>query len=249
VVAATPAAWAGGLSFTNTIKATGLQSNDVRGVAYNGSSVYAATAAGLSITTNGGSSWTTKTTANGLGSNSLNWVAVNGSSVYAATSSGLSISTNGGASFTNSNSGSSTSRVFVSGSNVYYTAGNNLGISTDGGSSFTTKALQNYNKGALFVDGGSIYVGHNGSSGSPGLGKSTDGGGEHLHLFCPSVRRDNQPGQQFNLRSICQRQQSSCRHQRRVEHLQQRRHHLHQQRAHRSPSRRDRCGQQHLLRR
>ena len=64
----------------------------VNGVYVVGSNVYAATWAGLSISTDGGASFTNKTTSNGLGNNIVWGVYVDGSNVYAATDGGLSIS-------------------------------------------------------------------------------------------------------------------------------------------------------------
>ena len=66
-----------------------------------GSTVYAATNGGLSISTDGGNSFTNKTTANGLGSNIVYGVYAVGRTVYAATVGGLAISTDGGNTFTN----------------------------------------------------------------------------------------------------------------------------------------------------
>jgi hypothetical protein len=100
-LAATPAALANGLSFTNYTTAQGLANNNVRGVYASGSNIYAATAGGLSISTNGASSFTNYTTTSGLGSDFVQGVYASGSNIYAATQGGLSISTNGGSSFTN----------------------------------------------------------------------------------------------------------------------------------------------------
>ena len=73
---------------------TGLGSGIVNGVYASGSTVYAATAGGLSISTDGGLSFSNKTAnANGLGSNSVRGVYASGSTVYAATSGGLSFCT------------------------------------------------------------------------------------------------------------------------------------------------------------
>ena len=55
------------LIFTNETTANGLGSNTVNGVYASGSTIYAGTAGGLSISTDGGSTFTNKTTANGLG--------------------------------------------------------------------------------------------------------------------------------------------------------------------------------------
>ena len=90
-LAATPAALADGLSFTNKTTVNGLGDDFLRGVYASGSNIYAATANGLSISTNGGSSFTNYTTTNGLGDNFVTGVYASGSSIYAATRGGLSI--------------------------------------------------------------------------------------------------------------------------------------------------------------
>jgi hypothetical protein len=58
-----------------------------------GTTVYAATDAGLSISTNGGTSFTNYTTSSGLGGNSVYGVYADGAKIYAATNAGLSIAT------------------------------------------------------------------------------------------------------------------------------------------------------------
>ena len=134
--------------YTNVLATTpsGLVSNVVFGVYASGSTVYAATAGGLSISTDGGVSFSNKTTTNGLGNNFLNGVFVSGSAVYAATNGGLSISTNGGVSFTNKTTtnglgSNSVNGVYVSGSTIYAATAGGLSISTDGGANFTTKYI------------------------------------------------------------------------------------------------------------
>ena len=87
-LAATPAALANGLTFTNYTTASGLGYNSVNGVYASGSNIYAATNGGLGISTNGGSSFTNYTTANGLGNNNVFGVYASGSNIYAATYSG-----------------------------------------------------------------------------------------------------------------------------------------------------------------
>ncbi|MFA6507963.1 MAG: hypothetical protein WCT14_17815, partial [Treponemataceae bacterium] len=89
--------------------------------------IYAATAGGISISTNSGTSWTNYTTTQGLGSNTVNGVYGNGTVVFAATNSGLSVSTNGGSSYTNSLAGTVINSVFFDGTKVYAaTIGNYL---------------------------------------------------------------------------------------------------------------------------
>ncbi len=61
----------------------------MRGVFAAGTTVYAATFGGLSISTDGGTTFTNSTTVNGLGSNSVRGVFADGdATVYAATSGG-----------------------------------------------------------------------------------------------------------------------------------------------------------------
>jgi hypothetical protein len=115
----------GGLTFTNKTTADGLGDNTVNGVFASGSTVYAATDGGLSISTNGGDSFTNRTTTNsGLGRNDVYGVFASGSTVYAATGGGLSISTDGGATFNNTTTANGlgadyVTGVFASDSKVY----------------------------------------------------------------------------------------------------------------------------------
>jgi len=90
----------GGATFTTRTTANGLGDNGVGGVYAVGSTIYAATNDGFSISTNGGTSFT-NTRLSGLGDWIVYGVYAVGSTIYAATAGGLSISTNGGASFTN----------------------------------------------------------------------------------------------------------------------------------------------------
>ena len=87
--------------FTNATTVNGLGNNRVNEVYASGSTVYAATLGGLSISTDGGTTFSNRTTANGLGNNKVYAVYASGSTVYAATEGGLGVSTDGGASFTN----------------------------------------------------------------------------------------------------------------------------------------------------
>jgi len=146
VVAIAPAQ-ASSLTFTNRTTTSGLGSNVVYGVYAVGSTVYAATDGGLSISTNGGTSFTNYTIANGLGNNTVNGVYAVGSTVYAATSAGLSISTDGGANFTNYTTanglGNNTVHgVYAVGSTVYAATSAGLSISTDGGANFTNYTVE-----------------------------------------------------------------------------------------------------------
>jgi hypothetical protein len=175
-----PASPAYALSWTNRTTADGLGSNSVRGVYVSGSTVYAATDGGLSISTDGGASFTNKTTADGLGSNDVHGVHASGSMVYAATEGGLSISTNGGVFFANRTTADGLGHnrvlgVHASGSNVYAATNGGLSISTDGGASFANKTTtdglgHNYVLG-VYVSGWYVYAATFG-----GLSISTNGG-------------------------------------------------------------------------
>ena len=115
-----------------------MGNNLVYGVYASGSTVYAATSGGLSISTDGGSSFTNKTTTNGLGANSVNGVYVSGSTVYAATGvGGLSISTDGGASFTNYTTTNGLGSNIVYG---VYATDSKIYAATSGGLSFCSAA-------------------------------------------------------------------------------------------------------------
>lgn len=78
---------------TRTNANSGLASDTVRRVYVSGTTVYAATEEGLSVSTNGGVTFTTYTPANGLGDLGTNAVYVSGGKVYVATYNGVSIST------------------------------------------------------------------------------------------------------------------------------------------------------------
>jgi hypothetical protein len=142
-----------------------------------GTTIYAATENGLSISEDSGMSFTNYTSANGLGSNIVHSVEVSGSVIYAATDNGLSKSNDGGASFTNYTTANGlgsnkVNDVYISGSVIYAATDNGLSISTDGGNSFVnrippTGPIIN----SVAVSGSTIYA-----STSGGLSVSTDNG-------------------------------------------------------------------------
>ena len=79
------------MSFVNRTIAQGLGSDDVVDVFVDGSTIYAATQGGFSISSDGGASFVNRTLLNGLGSNSVNSIFGNGSDIYVATNGGLSV--------------------------------------------------------------------------------------------------------------------------------------------------------------
>ena len=81
--------WVTALTFINKTTTDGLGSNGVLGVYASGSTIYAATIGGLSISTDGGTTFINKTTTDGLGSNVVYGVYASGSTIYAATYGGL----------------------------------------------------------------------------------------------------------------------------------------------------------------
>jgi hypothetical protein len=153
--------------------------NTAYGVAFSGSTFYAATSNGLTVVPSG-SLGTTYTTTNGLGSNNVRGVAISGSTLYAATINGLSVSTNGGSSWTNYTTTNGLGSnyvcgVTVSGSTIYAGTNGGVSVSANGGSSWTnyttTNGLgSNYVYGVA-VSGSTIYA-----ATSNGLSVSTTGG-------------------------------------------------------------------------
>ncbi|MBB3842005.1 parallel beta-helix repeat protein, partial [Runella defluvii] len=166
-------------TFTNKTTTDGLDIT-VNGVYAVGSTVYAATSTGLSISTDGGATFTKKTTTNGLGNNTVYGVYAVGTTVYAATAGGLSISTDGGTTFTNRTTttnglgNDNVLGVYAVGSTVYAATAGGLSISTDDGATFTNKTdpLQlDTNVWGVYALGTTVYWGT-----VSGLNISTDGG-------------------------------------------------------------------------
>jgi hypothetical protein len=167
-------------TYTNKTTSDGLGYNSVKGVYVVGSTVYAATLSGLSISSNGGATFSNYTTASGLGDDLVYGVYASGLNVYAATANGLSISTDGGTTYTNKTPSNGLGSyqvygVYASGSTVYAATGYGLGISTNGGANFTNKTtsngLGNNFVHEVYVSGSTVYAATVG-----GLSISTDGG-------------------------------------------------------------------------
>ena len=119
--------------WTNYTTGSGLGSDYVRGVYAAGSTIYAATGGGLSVSTDNGTHWTNYTTGSGLGSDFVHGVYAAGSTIYAATAYGLSISGDNGTHWTNYTTGSGlgdryVEGVYASGSTIY--AATDYGLST-----------------------------------------------------------------------------------------------------------------------
>lgn len=168
------------LIFSNKTTTNGLGSNNVNGVFLDGSTIYAATQNGLSISTDGGSSFVNRTVNDGLGHNYVYGVFASGSSVYAGTAMGLSISSDSGVSFINKTTASglgnkAVTGVHVSGGKIYASTVGGLSISSDGGTSFTNKTTANGLGDNLlrgvYVSGTTIYAATDG-----GVSISTNGG-------------------------------------------------------------------------
>jgi hypothetical protein len=183
---------ASALTFTNRTTADGLGANPVSGVYVVGSTVYAATTGGLSISTNGGVTFTNDDTTSGLGSSFVNGVYATDDTVYAATaptsddSGGLSISTNGGVSFSNRTTANGLGSndvfgVYAVGSTVYAATtptsddSGGLSISTNGGVSFTNRttddSLGSNTVIRVYATDDTVYAATTG-----GLSISTNGG-------------------------------------------------------------------------
>jgi hypothetical protein len=176
------------IQWTNITTANGLVSNTVYGLAVSGSTIWAATDQGISISQDGGATWTTKTAAS-LGGMSVNDVAVNGSTVVAGLGTtntltapgGVAVSTDGGLTWTNSrttNASNGLGYALVTGvallGTSLYAADFGVQKSTDGGQTFSPAdpAFSHYITKVNTV-GSSIFLSSNGY----GLDVSTDGGG------------------------------------------------------------------------
>jgi hypothetical protein len=169
-------------TFANRTTDDSLGSNFVTGVYAVGSTVYAATTGGLSISTDGGANFTNYTTDDSLGNNNVQGVYASGSTVYAATAGGVSISTDGGANFTNYTTDDSLGDNFVQ---EVYAVESTVYAATNGGLSISanlnaTPAFTNYTTDdslgsnivlGVYVTDGTVYAATFG-----GLSISTDGG-------------------------------------------------------------------------
>ena len=138
------------IAWTNYTSGSGLGNNIVFGVYAAGSTIYAATTGGLSISTNSGANWTNYTTGNGLANNGVRGVYAAGSTIYAATSGGLSISTDSGANWTNYTTGNGLANNGVNG---VYAAGSTIYAATNGGLSVGIQAVPEPSTYALALAG------------------------------------------------------------------------------------------------
>ena len=160
--------------FVNYTTANGLASNDVTDVYVSGSTIYAGTRNGLSISTDGGTNWTNNL--NGSITGSVTDIYVTGSKIYVGGYRGLKISTDGGANWTDSGLGlSNVYGVYASGSNIYVARSGGVSISTNSGANWTTYTTanglgSNYAKN-IYESGGTIYAATEG-----GVSISTNGG-------------------------------------------------------------------------
>ncbi len=177
-------------SYTNKTTADGLGGNSVRAVYGAGSTVFAATDGGLSISTNGGTTFTNKNTTNGLPIRDVRGVYAVGSRIYAATwGGGLAISTDGGNTFstktTDDGLGSSfVAKVFAVGNTVYAATYGGLSLSGDGGNTFINKYFTgagNISVNGVYAVGTTVYAACGGYySFEGGLKISVDGGNSFI---------------------------------------------------------------------
>ena len=169
-------------TFVTRTTANGLGSNTVDDVFAVGNTVYAATAGGLSISTDGGQTFTNKVINGSVTSANVHVI---GNTIYTTAGSQLSKSTDGGQTFTTliSQSGLFTS-LFVQGNTIIASNLSNYGtyvLSTNGGSSFTTKQAAVVRNGKAYILGvsgadGTLYAAAGKAASSMGLHVSTDNG-------------------------------------------------------------------------
>ena len=150
------AATSGGLSLLDTKaikKYPALGSDVVRGVFSLGSSVFAATDGGLSISRDNGTTWVTKN----LGV--VQGVYARDSFIYAATTSGLWVSLDDGETWTCIGADNVTGVHAPSSTRIYAsTNGMGLMISDDGGMTWGFKTLSSNNAFSVFSVGSSVFV-------------------------------------------------------------------------------------------
>ena len=175
-----------GSAFTISTTANGLGSNSINDIFVDGSYVYVATSAGVSVSSNGGTSFNNYTTANGLASNAITSIFVKDNIIYAGTNAGLSYSTNGGESFTTVIAGlgmpiTPINDIVVVGDRIYAATGNGLAILNEGGTAFTTikVGLTTTVSSGVVVDGSRVFLSTFGGiadltfTTTPGLGGGT----------------------------------------------------------------------------
>ena len=197
-----------GSTFINRTTINGLGSDFVNDVYAIGSTVYAATSGGLSISTNGGSTFINRTTTNGLGSNIVYSVYATGSTVYAATNGGLAISTDGGSTFTNRTTTNGLGSNFV---NDVYATGSTVYAATWGGLSISTKGFAEVSAGGQFACGVTKAVGMTGPGvcwGWNGEGQLGNGSTDDSSNI-PVIVDDTAPGV-LTLRSIAAGSNHAC---------------------------------------
>lgn len=186
-------------SYSNKTTANGLGNDLARSVYAIGSTVYAGTNGGLSISADMGNTFINKTTANGLGDNGVLSIYATANAIYAGTFNGLSISTDGGNTFTNKTTANGlgsnqVNNVYAIGSTVFAATTSGLSISTDGGNTFNNKTTANglaadQTYGVFAVSGPTsttVYVSTNG-----GLGISIDGGNTFINRTTANGLGDN----------------------------------------------------------
>jgi hypothetical protein len=166
---------------------TDLPTNSIGRVYHDGTRLYAATTAGLAISSDEGTTWTTRTPMQGLGSSWIYNVFVDGANIYTANwGGGVSISHDSGQTFTTRGTSDGIGNPFVSeviadASGIYAaTYGGGLSISTNGGVSFTgrnqSNGLGSDYLNSVFKLGSQIYVGCYEFYSLGGLSISSNGG-------------------------------------------------------------------------
>jgi len=156
-------------TFTNKTILQGLGSNTINAVFATGTSLYAATTAGLSIAAIGSpGAWTNYTTTNGLGSNTVNGVFVTPTNIYAAAGMGISIApVNSPATFTNYATTATVLGVYVTATNIYAATMAGLAIApvgTPGSFTYYTSinGIGTNTVRSVYVTASSIYLGTTG---------------------------------------------------------------------------------------
>lgn len=156
------------VSYSRKTTSDGLLNNSVVSIFGVGSTIYAGTNGGLSVTSDNGTTFSNFTTTEGIVSNSIKDVFVDSGNIYLATSGGLSVSGDAGSTWSNytTTEGLAHNTVYdvvASGSNIYLATNGGVSVSTDAGSSWTnyttTEGILSNNTRSIAIRGSNIYVG------------------------------------------------------------------------------------------
>ncbi len=138
--------------------------NSVRGLAINGSNIFAVTSNGVYLSTNNGTSWNPAN--NGLAANDYELsIATMGSNIFVGTNNGVFLSTNNGINWTAVNTGLTNTNVISlasDGSNIFAVTQDGFFVSKNKGNNWNsdnTGLPENFYPYSITIDNTYIYIG------------------------------------------------------------------------------------------